>query len=202
MAKKSNPDKRPTAKQAKFVQNVVSGMTMLDAYWEAYGWPKGHKYNQTAVSAHRIMQLPHIRRYHKELIRKAENNAVMDRNEALQALTKIARAQLKNYMRPDGSVDLAAIQGSAQDLQKLKVTKRETHHESGSVTYTEEVTVGLRCPIKSIERMAKMQDWDLDKDVNLGSVTFKLDTGVEDELDDDELDENDIEDFEDDETEE
>ena len=179
MPKRSHPMDL-TANERRFAKNLVKGMGKAEAYVAAYN-PKIQTLSAVASNASHVLKRPCVQAYLRKLYKKAEKAAVMDRAEALKVLSNIGRAKLIDYIDEDGNIRGEVLEQSAQDLQKLKVRKSETHHDNGSVTYTKESEIQLRDPVKAIERIAKMQDWDADKGIQLDNISFHLDLGLDDD---------------------
>lgn len=77
-----------TAKQEKFIQNVVKGMSQYDAYKDAYS-AKGMSDNAIYREASLLMKNPKIAQRHKELGGKTESNTIMTAQERLEWLTNL-----------------------------------------------------------------------------------------------------------------
>lgn len=77
-----------TPKQEKFVQNIVKGMSQVDAYRDAYN-TKSMSDNAVYREASLLMKNPKITQRHKELGAKTESNTIMTAQERLEYLTKV-----------------------------------------------------------------------------------------------------------------
>lgn len=79
-----------TAKQEKFVQNIVKGMTQRDAYRDAYN---ADKMSENAVDreASLLLKNPKIAQRHKELGAETEKITIMTAQERLEYLTRVVR---------------------------------------------------------------------------------------------------------------
>ncbi len=75
-----------TPKQEKFVQNIVNGMSQVDAYKDAYS---ANKMSDNAIyrEASLLMKNPKIAQRHKELGQATENAAIMTAQQRLEWLT-------------------------------------------------------------------------------------------------------------------
>lgn len=87
------PSRRLTDKQEKFVQNVLSGMTHIEAYRDAY--PGGRSSDAVvAKNASALLKKPHVQRRYEELLDKVrkegERRGVMSAAEVLERLSEIA----------------------------------------------------------------------------------------------------------------
>ena len=71
-----------TSRQEKFVQNLVKGMTQRTAYKKAYNVKK-MKNEAVDSKASTLFKQVKVRQRYKELIKKAENKAVMTAEERM-----------------------------------------------------------------------------------------------------------------------
>ena len=80
-------------KNKKMIRNLVAGMTRYDAYKAGGG--QGAK---GAASVHftRILNDKKCKAYYDELSKKAEDDAILTRNEGLKILTEIAKGDKLN----------------------------------------------------------------------------------------------------------
>ena len=80
-----------TPKQERFVQNIVKGMSQIDAYKDAYN---AERMSDNAISreACLLLQNPKIAQRHKELGAMTENKTIMSAQDRLEWLTKIIRS--------------------------------------------------------------------------------------------------------------
>lgn len=83
-----------TAKQEKFVQNIVKGMSQIDAYKDAYD-TKRMSDNAISVEASRLMQNPKITLRQKELVDAVAKPAIMTAQERLEFLTRVIKGEEK-----------------------------------------------------------------------------------------------------------
>ena len=88
--------RRLTDKQEKFVQNVLSGMTQVEAYRDAY---PGGRSSDAVVSknASALLKKPHVQSRYEELLEKVrkegERRGVMTAAEVLEELSRIAAGE-------------------------------------------------------------------------------------------------------------
>ena len=77
-----------TAKQEKFVQNIVNGMSQIDAYKDAYS---AGQMSDNAISreASLLMKNPKVAQRHKELGDKTASKAIMTAQERLEYLSGV-----------------------------------------------------------------------------------------------------------------
>ena len=99
-----------TAKQEKFVQNIVKGMSQKDAYIDSYD-ADGMSDNAIYREASLLMKNPKIAQRHKELGGTTIKPTIMSAQERLEYLTEIVQGiQLDNNETPaDLNTRLKAI---------------------------------------------------------------------------------------------
>lgn len=80
-----------TPKQEKFVQNIVKGMSQVDAYKDAYS---AERMSDNAIyrEASLLMKNPKIAQRHKELGADTEKSTIMTAQERLEWLSDIIRS--------------------------------------------------------------------------------------------------------------
>lgn len=83
-----------TKKQEKFVQNIVKGMTQIEAYKDAYN-TKSMSDNAISREASLLMKNPKITQRHKELGAGTEKRTIMSAQERLEYMTKIINDEVK-----------------------------------------------------------------------------------------------------------
>lgn len=83
-----------TAKQEKFIRNIVKGLSQIEAYKDAYN-AKGMSDNAISREASLLMKNPKISQRHKELGAKTLGENIMTAQERLEFLSKIVREEEK-----------------------------------------------------------------------------------------------------------
>ncbi len=88
-----------TAKQEKFVQSLISGLSQRKAYRVAY--PRSEKWKDEAVDskACALIKNDKILDRYNELKEKADNDAIMTRTQRMIALSDIAKNSEKDDVR-------------------------------------------------------------------------------------------------------
>lgn len=81
-----------TAKQEKFVQNIVKGMSQIDAYKDAYSASRMSD-NSIYREASLLMANPKIAQRHKELGAETENETIMSAQERLEWLSGLIKSE-------------------------------------------------------------------------------------------------------------
>ena len=79
-----------TAKQEKFIQNIVKGMNQREAYKDAYD-AEGMSDNAIDREACLLMKNPKVAQRHKELVDAIAKPTIMTAQERLEYLTGIIR---------------------------------------------------------------------------------------------------------------
>ena len=81
-----------TPKQEKFVQNVVNGMSQVDAYKNAYS-AKNMSDNAIYREASLLMRNPKVSQRYKELGDMTQNEAIMSAQQRLEWLTGVIKSE-------------------------------------------------------------------------------------------------------------
>lgn len=117
-----------TAKQEKYVQNLVKGMSQREAYKDAYDV---NKMSDNAVDreASLLLKNPKVTKRYKELVDKIAKPTIMTAQERLEFLTGVIKETEKEH--------------------KIHVT------DDGSVAY--DTPADLSTKLKAIDLMNKMQ---------------------------------------------
>jgi len=153
-----------TPKQEAFCQAMVVSDNASEAYRAAYSTKGG----SVSPNASRLLALPHVAARVQELRDRAADKAVAERREALVELTRIARGRLGNYLREDGTIDVAKLADAGPEVESFQLVDTE-HGQRASIK--------LRDPIRAIERLAKMLGWDQPDKLEVAGVTLNLNLG-------------------------
>ena len=174
------PGKRghaPTERQKSFCHNLFDNkMTQGEAYKAAGYSANNHKH--AATKAWSLKQIPHVAAYLDELNNRAVSEAVLGKQEAMEILSAIARGQVKKYVNDQGRFIDGSISESGADLASVELIEHE-----GLSTSTTRRKIKMNDPVKAIERLARLRGWDKEQRLDIGGVTFVMDTG-DDETDD------------------
>lgn len=84
-----------TAKQERFVQNIVSGMSQRQAYKEAYNAEK-MKDETIDVRACELFNMSKIKVRYQELMEKLEDEAIMTARERMIWLSDVVKGKIKH----------------------------------------------------------------------------------------------------------
>lgn len=84
-----------TAKQEKYVQNLIKGMSQREAYRDAYPSSKKWKENTVDSEASKMLTNPKIFNRYNELQNKAEKETIMTAVERKEWLTKVINGEIK-----------------------------------------------------------------------------------------------------------
>lgn len=91
-----------TAKQEKYVQNLIKGMSQREAYKDAY--PTSQKWKESAIDceASKLFANTKILQRYNELQEKAEDEAIMSAIERKKWLTQVINGEIKEKVYLDG----------------------------------------------------------------------------------------------------
>lgn len=135
------------AKQQAFVTEYLTGVSAAQAAVRA-----GYSTRAAKQQAHRLLSMAAVAARLTELQRQAADAAVMSHREALETLTRIARARLADFLDRRGRISLARIRGATQELAELV----EETMPDGRVRRK----IKLRDPVQAIERLSRLMGWD------------------------------------------
>lgn len=125
-----------TPKQEKYVLNLVNGMSQRQAYLAAY--PKSKKWKETTVDskASTLLKQEKVLERYQELMKKAEDEAIMSAAERKIWLSKIVKSGLINVDGTDVPVKSDARLKAMDILNKMSgeyITKIETTDEGFNI---------------------------------------------------------------------
>lgn len=84
-----------TAKQEKFVQNLLKGMSQREAYRNAYPKAKRWKDESVDCEASKLFNDTKVIQRYNDLLKKAEDEAIMSAVERKKWLTKVIKGEVK-----------------------------------------------------------------------------------------------------------
>lgn len=108
-----------TAKQEKFAQNIVKGMSQIDAYRDAYN-ADGMSDNAVSREASLLMKNPKISQRHKELGEDTRKSTIMTAQERLEYLSKIIQGEEKEKIYAINNGEELTIERPADLNTKMK----------------------------------------------------------------------------------
>lgn len=82
-----------TAKQEKFVQNLVKGMSQRQAYKDAYD-AENMQDNSIDTEAWKLLQNPEISQRYQDLMQKLEDEAIMTAKQRMIWLSDVVRGKV------------------------------------------------------------------------------------------------------------
>jgi phage terminase small subunit len=99
-----------TAKQEKFVQNIITGMTQADAYRNSYNAKKMTD-KQIWEEASKLMAKPKVAQRVQELRAEMASDSIMSAKERLEFLTRVIKGEEndKDYAVADLNTKLKAV---------------------------------------------------------------------------------------------
>lgn len=100
-----------TARQEKFVQSLIKGMSQREAYRMAYPKSKTWKDESVDCEASKLFANTKVSQRYKELQEKAEDKAIMSAIERKKWLTKVINGDIKDKepVFHDGDVTIADV---------------------------------------------------------------------------------------------
>lgn len=120
-----------TAKQEKFVQNIIEGMSQRKAYIHAGYSTKNMKESTIDEKACLLFKNDKIRTRYNELIEKAQNKAIMTAKERKELLTRISRGEEKEKIPKFIDGELIEIEVTPQ--LKRRISAIETLNKMDGV---------------------------------------------------------------------
>lgn len=135
-----------------------------DAYRAAYPRSVKWKDNSVYVNASKLLADAKIKLRISELRRQMEDEALLTQTEALRILTRIARVDVSTIIDDDGKID-------AEQVKKLGPALSTYVINQGEIKAT------THDPVRAIERIAKILDWDAPDKLKVEQVQFELNLG-------------------------
>lgn len=121
--KDKNKDKL-TARQEKFVQNIVRGMTQREAYKNSFN-PKNSSDKTIDETACKLFNSPKIQTRYNEIIQKMEEKAIMSAEERMKWLTEVVQdiqredVVVSGIIVPNRKADLATKMKAIDIMNKM-----------------------------------------------------------------------------------
>lgn len=140
------------AKIVRFVEEFLRDFNAKRAAIRA-GWSESWATQYAA----RLLKRRKVQAMLAETRAAAQSKAVLSLQEAMEILTAIARANLKDYLTQHGDIDMANLRDKAGPA----LAELVKNYKEGKVA------LKLRDPIAAIERIAKLMGWDKPQEVNL-----------------------------------
>jgi len=116
------------------------------------------------VNASKLLADAKIRLRITQLRQKMEDEALLTQVEALRILTRIARVDVSTIVGEDGKID-------AEQVKKLGPAL------ASYVMHGDSIKATTHDPIRAIERVAKILDWDAPDKLKVEQVQFELNLG-------------------------
>ena len=107
-----------TAKQEKFVQNLIKGMSQREAYKNSYNNNMTDK--QIDEEACKLLKNPKVNQRYNELIQKAEDEAIMSAIERKKWLTKVINGEIKEESKYYDDHEVVVYEKDADISTKIK----------------------------------------------------------------------------------
>ena len=136
-----------TAKQEKFVQGLVSGLSQRQAYYEAFPNSKKWKPETVDVKASELFKHDKVLVRYNELMDEHKNKALWTREEAINELKWLYKQAIKSIKEQDeGYVrqgTSSALLGAIQELNKLEDLYPSDKHQVehiGQVSFIDDIS--------------------------------------------------------------
>jgi len=154
-------------REQRFALKIISGASGAEAI--KAGWPDA---KGAGIRATTVRHRPKVRAFLTEMQCTLIDDAIMSRNEAMERLTKIARATITDV------VDIKEINWGTPEAPDLQTTWH-LRNDSDALETVSELKAGpagpqikLHDPLKAIKQMAEMSGWNanINVDVNQGGL--------------------------------
>lgn len=147
-----------TDKQWAYVLNRTSGLDPTESVIDAYDFKPGTKRSTLQGTAYDLERHPRIRAAIVELSKQAVTDAVMSRREALERLTRIARASVADVMETgvDERTGRTRLRFKHPDAIDLECVSRMSDTHQGQ-------NVQMHSPLVAIKQLAEMLGWEAPK---------------------------------------
>lgn len=149
-----------TDKQWSYVLNRANGMEPIDAARSAYDYGPETKRGTILRASYDMERHPRIRAATLELTQHAVTDAVMGRREALERLSRIARASVADVVElsRDGDSGRTKLRFKSPEKINLECVSRMSDTHQGQ-------NVQMHSPLVAIKQLAEMLGWEAPKRV-------------------------------------
>ena len=161
---KEKPRVRLTAKQERFCLAYLKTGNASEAYRLAYE-PKKMTDKSVNEKASQMLAMVKIRSRLDELNSKAVTDAVMTRQEALERLSKFARADLTDLVE-FGTYEVGEVDGQPviQSTWKIRDSVLQDPESLAPISELNASKDGIKIkthsPLQALQQLAKMQGWE------------------------------------------
>lgn len=149
-----------TDKQRAYVMARMNGLEPVAAVREAYDYKPDVKRTTIYAHAYELEKHPVIVAAMRRLSREAVSDAVMSRREALERLSRIARASVADVIElaPDEATGGFKPRVKTGDPAALEAVSRLSDTRQG-------LNVQMHSPLHAIKQLAEMLGWEAPKRV-------------------------------------
>jgi phage terminase small subunit len=140
-----------TAKQEKFCQNILAGMTHTDAYKNAYDC-ENMQIETITNNAYMLTKNSDIAARMLELYNMTAEPVIMDVKERKKRLSELARAKLVDFIDSDGNITTDGKNNAA--IAELSVENFQGGKDGRAESTTKKIK--LHNPIAAIQELNKM----------------------------------------------
>jgi phage terminase small subunit len=149
--------------EAFCLEFMKNGGNATEAYRKAY--PGSHKAKASTMhrQAHAMVRHPKVVQRLEKLRDAVAAKAVLTRQEALEALTRIVRESLDIgvFLDGQGRIDMQKVLAAGAGVQDLD---EETVMKPDEECPVRNRKLKLRDPVRAIERLARLEAWDKQPD--------------------------------------
>lgn len=152
-----------TPLQKQIVTGVLAGLKPVDAYKASSGKAKTESSITSTVGE--MMALPAVRAFMEAMQTAALTEAVMTRQEALERLSNLARADFADLVE-FGAHEVESVDGAPviQTTWRLKDSALQDPKKLAAIaelsTSREGLKIKTHSPLQAIQQLAKMQGWE------------------------------------------
>jgi len=175
--KNKEKDKKPTTKQQLFCHEYIK-----DGDAKAAAIRAGYSEKTAKEQGSRLLTKVHVRAYVDELMKKSEEEAIVERTDILRTLKEQAFAKIPDYMNEAGDIELDKVKKAGTDV---------VEYSEYTGKYGTSRRIRLRDSQGACDKICKMEGWYAPvKTFVKGNLTTREEGPSEDlsQLTDEELD--------------
>ena len=144
---------RLTNKQEKYIKLIVSGLSQRQAYIKVYPHAKKWKDHTIDTRASKLFNREEVITRYKELLKKADKEAIVTHNMLREELMKMAFFDVGEILNEDGT--LKQITEMSETARKVISSVKIRQEKTEEGTFAEVTEVKLNDKLQSIEKLAK-----------------------------------------------
>jgi phage terminase small subunit len=152
-----------TAKQKEAADHFLIHGNQSEAFRHAYNVKATTKAETVRSNASALFSKPHVAAYVEKHRNRETNKAIITRERALEILSEIAEGKISEFITESGDIDTVAVAKSGHTVESF----RQAITDSGSTK-----SIKVRDPISAIDRIAKLEGWDKQKESPVDGINF------------------------------